>query len=116
MKTQEPMIGIGEMPDYTITDGSVWFYLAGLKKIAMNCGQLETLQSWIDGQSAYCISIRKDTGRTLSTVMFEQKAIDLGYNIDPRFKMSHLKAFATRVNLETHFEHEIELVRKELMK
>lgn len=98
----------------------VHFMLEGLLRIAKDSGNIQMCTWWLDGQTGYAMSIRKDTGKQLVTMMTMAKYIELrGTANNAEIKLHGwriLEAAALRLNLETHFEAEIKAAKEAALK
>lgn len=98
-----------------LKSGKVTITLAGILRIAKKNG-LEMHHNWIDGGTAYAITIKNGVRSETSLTLAQATA--LGYNTHLPIWKTHpvefLKNAALRENLLSHFREEIGLVVKQL--
>ena len=85
--------------------------MTDLSRVVAECGQLDVSNSWCENGTGYAVSVRKDTGKRLETMITKAQAATLGLKVDTiRFfenEAAIMAAFALRINLEQHFAVEI---------
>lgn len=94
-----------------VHEGKVRLSMPDLSGVVAECGQLEVSNSWCENGTGYAVSVRKDTGKRLETMVTKAQAATLGLKVDTiRFfenEAACMAAFALRINLEQHFAAEI---------